>query len=157
MPVQRVTHVGICVTDLARSVHFYRDLLGFRLLTELQIGGEPCDVLLQLKDVDLHAMYLERDGLRIELLHFASPLRRNPPLRREMNDLGFTHISVRVSDLGAFVERLRAGGVNVLEKTRMDMPEFESAAVMITDPDGVLIELVQTPGDPALPPGAPPE
>lgn len=155
MPIQRVTHVGICVTDLDRSVRFYRDLLGFRLVSELEIGGEPCDVLLQLKDVELRAKYLERDGLRIELLYFESPPRRNPPLRRAMNDLGFTHVSIRVSDLGTFLDRLRAEGVNVVESSRIDMPAFESGAVMITDPDGVMIELVQAPGDPAVPPGAP--
>lgn len=155
MAIQRVTHVGICVTDLDRSVRFYRDLLGFRPVSELQIGGEPCDVLLQLKDVDLRAIYLERDGLRLELLHFDSPPRRNPPPRRAMNDLGFTHISIRVSDLGALINQFRAEGANIIDSSRIDMPAFESGAVMITDPDGVMIELVQTSGDPAIPPGAP--
>jgi hypothetical protein len=32
------------------------------------------------------------------------------------------------------------------------VPAFGAAAVMIEDPDGLKIELVQAPGDPALPP-----
>ena len=29
VPLQRLTHVGVGVSDLERSLHFYRDLLGF--------------------------------------------------------------------------------------------------------------------------------
>jgi hypothetical protein len=42
----------------------------------------------------------------------------------------------------------------VLEETVVRFPEFQSAAGMVVDPDGQLIELVQAPGDPAAPPRA---
>jgi catechol 2,3-dioxygenase-like lactoylglutathione lyase family enzyme len=29
VPVQRLTHIGICVSDLERSLRFYRDCVGF--------------------------------------------------------------------------------------------------------------------------------
>jgi catechol 2,3-dioxygenase-like lactoylglutathione lyase family enzyme len=152
MSIQRVTHVGICVTDMERSIRFYRDSLGFQYLSRIHVAGEPSDTLLELKEVDLGAAYLERDGLRIELLHFASPPRRNPPAPHAMNDLGFTHLSIRVAGLKDFVARLRAEGVRILDQTLIDIPAFEAAAVMIADPDGLRIELVQSPGDPSLPP-----
>ncbi|MGH7819477.1 MAG: VOC family protein [Candidatus Binatia bacterium] len=152
MPIQRVTHVGICVSDIERSLRFYRDLLGFRYLSDLRVAGEPTDTLLELRDTDLHAAYLERDGLRIELLRFASPPAREPRQERRMNDAGLTHISIRVSELRSFVARLRGEGVRVVERTWIEIPSFESAAVMIEDPDGQRIELVQSPGDPAAPP-----
>jgi hypothetical protein len=44
--------------------------------------------------------------------------------------------------------------VQILQRTHIDIPTFEAAAIFITDPDGTLIELVQLPGDPAVPPGA---
>jgi catechol 2,3-dioxygenase-like lactoylglutathione lyase family enzyme len=49
---------------------------------------------------------------------------------------------------------LRAAGVRILDRTRIDIPAFEAGAVFVTDPDGTLIELVQAPGDPSVPPGA---
>ena len=64
-----------------------------------------------------------------------------------MNRLGLTHLSLRVDDLAGTVERLRAAGVKVLEQSRIDIPAFASAAVFVCDPDGTLIELVQSPGD----------
>lgn len=90
--VRRVSHVGVCVSDVERSIAFYRDGLGFQPVHELRVEGEPSDTLLALRDVRLHAVYLERDGVRIELLHYQSP---KSPLRapvRAMNDLGFTHL-----------------------------------------------------------------
>ena len=41
----------------------------------------------------------------------------------------------------------------MLDRTRIDIPARGSAAVMVTDPDGLWIELVQSQSDPwRLPP-----
>jgi catechol 2,3-dioxygenase-like lactoylglutathione lyase family enzyme len=151
IPLLRLTHVGIGVSDLERSLRFYRDLLGFRFEHELQVEGGPSDTLLRLRDVRLHAVYLVRDGVRIELLHFASPPR--PVARaRAMHEPGLTHLSFRVADLDATLTALRGAGERVLDETIIRLPEFKAAACFILDPDGQLIELVQSPGDPAAPP-----
>jgi catechol 2,3-dioxygenase-like lactoylglutathione lyase family enzyme len=152
MAIQKVTHLGVCVSDLERSIRFYCDLLGFRYLSRMHLVGEPCDTLLALKGVDVHAAYVERDGLRLELIGFLSPCPEPIEPPRRMNHFGFTHISVRVSDLNEMVERLRADGVRVLDHTRVDIAARGSAAVMITDPDGLWIELVQSHADLDAPP-----
>lgn len=153
MSLLRLTHIGICVSDWQRSLLFYRDILGFAYVSELQVAGEPSNTLLQLDPVDLRAIYLERDGTRIELLHFASPGHRGDGSPRPMNQLGLTHLSLRVDDLAATLDALKRAGVRILDKTHINIPAFGAAAVFITDPDGTLIELVQSPGDPAAPPG----
>jgi catechol 2,3-dioxygenase-like lactoylglutathione lyase family enzyme len=153
VPLLRLTHIGIGVSDMERSLRFYRDLLGFTYEHDLGVEGEPTDTLLRLRDVKLHAVYLQRDGVRIELLHFASP--PAPPARpRPMNEPGLTHLSFRVADLEATIAALRSAGERVLDQTIIRFPEFQSAACFVVDPDGQLIELVQTPGDPAAPPRA---
>ena len=153
MSILRMTHVGICVSDLERSVHFYRDLLGFRWRAELRVQGEPSDTLLRLRGVDLHAVYLERDGTRIELLHYASPEVQGTGEPRAMNALGLTHLSLRVDDLAGTLKGLRGEGARVLDESRIDIPDFGAGAVFLCDPDGTLLELVQSPGDPEAPPG----
>jgi len=150
--ILRATHVGISVTDLERSIEFYRDRLGFQYLSRIHVAGEPSDTLLSLSGVDLHAAYLERDGLRIELLYYESPKSPAAERPRPMNEIGWTHLSLRVDDLAGLVAELRERGVRVVDTTRIDIPAFGAAAVMIEDPDGVKIELVQAPGDPAAPP-----
>jgi catechol 2,3-dioxygenase-like lactoylglutathione lyase family enzyme len=154
MPLLRLTHVGICVSDLERSLRFYRDGLGFRLRSRFDIAGEPTATLLRLADVDLQAVYLERDGTRIELLYYRAPGHVVGETPRPLNQLGLTHLSLRVDDLDATLTDLVAAGARRVDASRIDIPAFEAAAIFVTDPDGTLIELVQAPGDPEPPPGA---
>jgi catechol 2,3-dioxygenase-like lactoylglutathione lyase family enzyme len=151
VPLECLTHVGVCVSDLERALRFYRDLLGFAVEHELAVAGEPSDTLLRLRGVELRAVYLRRDGVRLELLRFAAPP-APPPRTRSMDEQGLTHLSFRVADLEATLTALRAAGARVLEETVIRIPEAGVAACFVTDPDGQLIELVQSPGDPAAPP-----
>jgi catechol 2,3-dioxygenase-like lactoylglutathione lyase family enzyme len=156
MAVLRMTHIGICVTDLEQSTRFYRDGLGFRFRSEFPVQGEPADTLLQLRDVNLHAVYLERDGTRIELLCYAAPPAVGDGGSRPMNARGLTHLSLRVDNLDATLADLERVGARVMQPSRIDIPGFDVAAIFVSDPDGTLIELVQSPGDPEVPPGGDP-
>jgi glyoxylase I family protein len=143
-PISKVSHIGVCVSDLERSLRFYRDVLGFVVsdtMPEVRVEGEPSDTLLKLHDVKLHAVYLERDGFRLELLHYASPRSPAAPPVRAMNDLGFTHLSVRVADVAATLAKLAAAGVTVDRDTVIEVGGLTVAA-FVRDPDGLGIELV---------------
>jgi glyoxylase I family protein len=150
--IQRLSHVGLCVTDLERAVRFYRDLLGFAEEHRLEVAGEPTDRLLRLHGTQLRAVYLLRDGVRLELLRFDAPP-APPRHERVLHEPGLTHLSFRVDDLEATLAALRADGQTVLEDTVLSFPEWQSGAAFVRDPDGQLIELVQAPGDPSKPPG----
>jgi len=143
VPLERLTHVGLGVSHLERSLRFYRDLLGFRPVHELEVEGEPADTLLRLRAVKLRAVYLARDGVTLELLHFASPP-APPPHSRTMREPGLTHLSFRVADLDATLAALRAAGERVLDETLVRVAASGAAACFVTDPDGQLIELVQS-------------
>ena len=140
----RFSHLGICVSDLERSLAFYRDALGFAFESELAVDGEPSETLLRLAPVRLRAVYLVRDGLRIELLHYAAPGAVGDGAPRAMNALGLTHLSLRVDEIEASVAKLAAHGARVLNDTRIDNAKLRAKAVFVTDPDGTLIELVET-------------
>jgi lactoylglutathione lyase len=130
-------HVGLCVTDLARSRRFYEELLGFTFERELSPPDEGTDRLLSLEQpVGLTAVYLQLEGFTLELLHFDRP--GNPPFRtRVMNEPGLTHISVSVDDVAATVARAPEFGGTVLQDT-----DLFGMAIMIRDPDGQLIEVL---------------
>ena len=139
-------HVGLCVTDLPRSRTFYEEVLGFRYWWELEAPDEPSSVLLQLpQPVGLTAVYLVRDGLILELLHYAAaPVQ--PWTQRVMAEPGLTHLSFSVDDIGRALDQVRAHGGQVLEQTDI------KAALMIRDPDGQLIELTTSDWQRTLPP-----
>lgn len=157
MSVQRFSHVGICVSNLERSLRFYRDLLGFREQYGFDFGPQ-FGRLMELEGVIGRSLFLERDGVRIELLTYEHPTATGTGERRPMNELGVTHFGVRVSDLAGVVETLRQAGVEILDHTRLSIEGADAGEparewVFVTDPDGVRVELIQLPGD-FRPPGA---
>jgi catechol 2,3-dioxygenase-like lactoylglutathione lyase family enzyme len=157
MSVRMLTHIGICVSDLARARAFYTQVLGLKEVGGLETTGETVDQLLGLGDVDLEAVYLERDGFRLELLHFRSPGHQGsarPP--RPMNLLGLTHLSLRVADLAEICRRIEAAGGRILRETWHEHAERGTRVCMGTDPDGLRLELIEAPGDPSLIPQVPP-
>ena len=128
-------HLGHCVTDLARSRRFYEELLGFAVERELHPPDDPSSTLLRLpKPLGMTALYLRRDGLVLELLHFAGGT--VPVRERVMNEPGLTHVSVSVDDVGAVCGRVAGYGGEVLSDTNIGV------GIFVRDPDGQLIELL---------------
>ncbi len=150
MGVRRLTHLGICVSNLARSLAFYRGVLGFVEVGRFRDDRGYGSRFLELDDVRMSAIYLERDGWRVELIHFAQPTPVGPDQRRPMNQLGLTHLSFVVEDLDAATDEIRRLGGSVIEATRMEM---HARAVFATDPDGTRLELIEREGDPMAIPG----
>ncbi len=155
MSVLRVGHVGICVSDLEGALAFYCDLLGFRPLTEVTVADALSAKLLRVPEVDQRTAFVERDGVRLALFAFAKPTPLGVGRVRAMNETGMNALMLRVDDLDATLERMRAAGVRVLDDTRIEHPDYGSKLVFVTDPDGTLVELIEIPGDPYAPFGKP--
>jgi lactoylglutathione lyase len=141
------SHLGLCVSDLERSVRFYCEGLGFELVQSHTVGEEFAR-LMEVEDVVLQSRFVRRDGVSIELLHFDSPGQGGEQVRRPMNQLGLTHLSLRVDDLDAVAATIGAAGGSVLAGTRTTFGEGDGVLdfVYCTDPDGVRIELMRLPG-----------
>jgi catechol 2,3-dioxygenase-like lactoylglutathione lyase family enzyme len=136
-------HLGQCVTDLDRSRRFYVEALGFEPWREINPPDTPSDALLRLRPpLDMTACYLRRDGLVLELIHFAGDGARPDPAaqranrERVMNEPGLTHVSVSVDDVPATCARVADLGGEVLADTDI------GAGIFVRDPDGQLIELL---------------
>jgi catechol 2,3-dioxygenase-like lactoylglutathione lyase family enzyme len=147
MHFQRLTHMGICVSNLERSLHFYRDVLGCKEVGRLALEGEAVATLNGMPDCKVNAVYLERDGWRLELLEFLLPDWVGPQTPRPMNQLGLTHLSFRVPDLETACAQIEMAGGGLLRATRLELPG-PTRVIMAFDPDGVRIELIESPGDP---------
>jgi catechol 2,3-dioxygenase-like lactoylglutathione lyase family enzyme len=141
------SHFGICVSDLERSIRFYRDGLGFEQVASHQVGAE-FGALMEIEGVKLESRMLSRDGVTVELLGFESPGPTGDGQRRPMNQLGLTHLSLRVSDVEEVASTIEELGGHVVRATRttFDLPESRLDFLYCTDPDGVRIELMDLPG-----------
>jgi lactoylglutathione lyase len=139
-------HVGLCVADRARSRRFYQGLLGFEFWWELEPPDDGTDQLLQLeRPVGLHATYLVRDGLVLELLDY-SHREVHSGSKRVMDEVGLTHLSLSVSDLAAVLTMVVSFGGSAVADT------VSERSAMIRDPDGQLIELLADSWLAVLPP-----
>jgi lactoylglutathione lyase len=139
-------HVGLCVADTARSRRFYEGLLGFRFWWELEPPDDGTGQLLQLGEpIGLHATYLVRDGLVLELLAYSHRVLRAGS-ERVMDQVGLTHLSLSVSDLGEVLAAVETFGGSLVEGTVSDQ------SAMVRDPDGQLLELLSDSWLAVLPP-----
>ncbi len=130
-------HVAVCVSDLDRSRRFYEELCGFEFVSLYDAPDDRTVPLLRLPaPVGLVALYLRMENCILELLDYRGCGVLEAPRPRELNDLGFTHMSFCVDDLDDFLARVPSYGGEVLHDTHIGL------AVFVRDPDGQLIEVL---------------
>jgi len=135
-------HFGLCVSDLERSRAFYCEAVDFVEVGRLSVDDDATPILLELDAVALDAVYLERDGFRMELLWYREPGHVGSGERREMNRLGLTHLAFRIGDLDEQCRRIEAAGGRILEQTASVFP-VGSRGIIALDPDGTRLELIE--------------
>ena len=92
MELRRLDHVSLNVTDRARSIAWYRDVLGLPQLNQPTEDDEP--------------VFLGKPGLQFGLFQ----AQRQSPAR-EPESSGLRHVALVVDDLQSAQERLREHGV----------------------------------------------
>ncbi len=142
VPIEGVSHVSIYVSEMERSLRFYRDVFGFETLFDDEIGGEGLSAIAGVPDTRGRAVGGRIGELRVELLELS-----NVPRKARAPGLGLAVLSLRVASADAAYQavlalghRCRSAPVDVLG-TRM---------FFALDPDGQGIEMVEyPPGSPA--------
>ena len=146
----RLLHYSHCVSDLARSRRFYTEVLGFEVAAEFDFDDAATARVMGLSRAKFTGVFMQRDGMRIELIGFTEP----PPARtaraRRSNEIGHSHLSFYVLDLYEALAELRAQGVEVVDESRAVLPSGVECCV-VRDPDGFPIELVHMPSLTLLP------
>ena len=141
------SHLGICVSDLERSLRFYCDGLGFEKAESHPIGTEFA-ALMDLPDVAVTSQFIRRGTTAVELLAFTVPEPVGTSERRPVHQLGLTHLSFRVRDVASVAARLVELGGAIVDSSRttIDLGGTALEFVYCTDPDGVRVELMDLGG-----------
>jgi glyoxylase I family protein len=141
----RPSHVGLCVRDLARSLRFFCDGLGFEQAERFELDSSAAEGLERSLEVPgparIVSQFVQNDTMKIELLHFVEPGVGGTPSAAR-NQLGLTHLSFYVDDLDAATRHLVECGATVIEETRAS-PGID--LLFLADPDGVRVELMALP------------
>ena len=138
----RTSHMGLCVTDLDRSLRFWCDGLGFELAERFDLTDTLAPGLAEALEVsapvDLVSQMIVLGEWKFELLHYASPKTHGSPSATR-GQLGFTHMSFWVDDVDAEAARLVEYGGTILPTTRTN-PGIPIQ--FVADPDGARVELM---------------
>ena len=149
MKAKGVSHIAVCVADLERSLHFYRDLLGLtvRLHTTQQMARRP--------GAESAEMYQKpRESRTVANVYFDDPDTSQPflvltshpsdqvggePIK--LDQIGISHISFGVENVRAYAEELVARGVS-LAGTMADFTDDQGVmrTFFVYDPDGILVQ-----------------
>ena len=140
-------HIGITVTDLERSVEFYRDLLGMKLESTAEMEGEFISNVVGVPGTQLKGAYLSAGDLTLELFQYLSPSGGNKKAGLRQFDTGHYHLAFEVDDIQDAYDKLTARGVPFSEKPQFvpDGPDKGLGAIYFWDPDGVALEFIQKP------------
>ena len=136
-----ISHFGLCVSNLERSIRFYTNALGFSEKKRLNVSGAIPAKLLGTETLELKAAFLLDGSTTLELLEYTEPrLTPGPSFPRPMAQLGLSHLSFRVSDVDATVKAIARDGGTILEETRVAGAGGD--ALFALDPDGTRIEII---------------
>lgn len=133
------SHVGLCVSDLDRSLRFYVDGLGFAPYARFDLERNVAEVD---PPVKLTSCFIQKGGLRLELLHYYSPGVFGDPSNRR-NHRGLTHLSFVVDDIDAAAEQLVGFGGTIVAGTRNVGDPAAVQTIFLADPDGTRVELMK--------------
>jgi lactoylglutathione lyase len=142
-----IVHVGVTVSDLERSVHFYTEGLGLEVVVRQRSAAEYLS-LVGYPGLEIATAFVAApgNGVRIELQEYH---RVGDHGAREPGTapVGSSHICLRVDDVAAALQRAEAaGGRRVTDPVGIDSGINDGgAAVYLRDPDGYTIELFQPP------------
>jgi len=160
--MMRMDHVSLTVRDVDRSIEFYSRGLGLRSLRISVLHPTP--------ETEFRNAYMCSDSFLLELITAESSaiqLQSPDSMQKAMRGtIGITHLGMRVRNLEAAIEKLKAaGGVMIGEPFQVAKEETDIVYVadkvdpkiryarrpgkkpwriaLFKDPDGVVIELVE--------------
>jgi lactoylglutathione lyase len=124
----RILHTMLRVGDLDRSIAFYTEVLGMRLLHRTDYpGGRFTLAFVGYQD--------ERDGAVLELTY-------NWGVDHYEPGTAYGHIAIEVDDAHAACEMVRQRGGTVVREAG-PMAHGTTVIAFVTDPDGYKIEFIQ--------------
>lgn len=140
-------HISVTVSNLDRSLAFYRDLLGMREVERHRLEGETISRMAGKSAVVMEVVRLaapETPGILLDLQQYVAPPGRVS--NAALGDAAHAHFCLGVPDLAAAYRDLKARGVSfVSDPVAFDLDWGQVHVVFMRDPDGFIVELMQVP------------
>ncbi|ETW99245.1 MAG: hypothetical protein ETSY1_15700 [Candidatus Entotheonella factor] len=138
-----VNHTSFTVSDVDRSVTFYTDALGMKLLNISERDSEFSEQVTGIPGAHLKIAYVEAANYRIELIQYLAPAAEKIDTRT--CNVGSAHVAFNVDDLQGMYEEMSGKGVKFISEpcTIPAGPNKGGKVVYLEDPDSNTLEFIQ--------------
>jgi len=139
--IKEVRHIGIVVNNMENSLKFYQDLLGLKIIKDMDEQGGYINNMLSLDGVQVRTVKLSAGmgNTLIELLDFKS---HNDNEIRNFYTIGASHVALTVDNLEELYKTLSKNNVK-FNAPPQKSPDGLVKVTFCNDPDGTPIELVE--------------
>ena len=141
--IESFEHTALSVSDLERSVAFYRDVMGMEVARIIECPPEMrLGDIVALPGCRARIAHLHMGGNMLEIFEYQDPRGKKVPDDRTQADHGLSHLGFKIDDALADYERLKQLGIRFLGEP----VEFRPGVWVIYfyGPDGEVCELRQT-------------
>ena len=144
MKATGVTHIGICVRDMEKSLAFYRDALGMKVLgdraTDPTEGGRTHNYKHRRKTRRWVSLG-HGEGATPTLTLTSHPGEEPDGQPILLDQVGISHISFAVDDVKGLAEELISQGVELAGPIEaFTNARGEVRSIYVRDPDGILVQ-----------------
>jgi len=147
MMISGVHHACVIVSDMARSVAFYRDALGMKETVNITYDADPAMMDLPGTKPKQHLVMLSAGNANVELIQYLEPKGRSD--ERRTCDNGTLHLCFAVKDINKVYGELKKKGVRFHRDPDIIGEAGEGLAkhwyVYFRGPDNEILELIQPP------------
>lgn len=153
--VQAVDVVGMTVSDMDRSIAFYKDVLAFQVVSDVEVASEDFERLHGVFGARARVVRMKLGDETIELTEYLAPRGRPIPVDSRSQDGWFQHVAIIVSDMPRAYVRLRAHKVQHASTGPQRLPDWNPnaggiEAFYFRDPDGHTLEILAFPAGKGL-------
>ena len=139
--VINIRHTGIVVEDLDKSLEFYINKLGFKIIKQMKETGSFIEQILGIKNLTVTTVkMILKNQQMIELLDFTS--HKKELRNRFINDIGPTHIALTVASLDNLYNDFMDDGIKFISSPKVSSDGYAKVAFCCA-PEGTYIELVE--------------
>jgi catechol 2,3-dioxygenase-like lactoylglutathione lyase family enzyme len=139
-----VIHVGVVVSDLEKSLAFYKDVVGMVSGGSFDVNEDMSKRTGLAAGVPFHVEILkldkDKDMTQFKLMSFGERTRKQQN-QFIYDHTGMRYVTIFVNELEPIIKRIKAHHVRMLGDTPTELGP-NNYFVLIQDPDGIFVELI---------------
>jgi len=148
--VTAVGPIGLTVSDMERSIAFYRDVLRFEKTSDVEVSGLEFERLQGVFGALARVVEMRLGTEALLLTQYLAPPGRPRPADEKSYDLWFQHVAIIVSDMDRAYQVLRDARVQLVTPGPQRLPDWNPnaggiRAMYFRDPDGHPLEILWFP------------